>query len=89
MFDSLLSYNDIGFIVTKANLPTPLWRVRSSLGVADPVNIYWLVKPVLSIEYLTAFHNLGVSFQSSISLGLSPSKDSEGLVLTSSIYFFI
>ena len=73
------SYNDIGRRVRRANRPVPVCNNFSeSTGVEEPVNKNWPASFRLSISCLAASHSCGAICHSSMSLGVFPSKRTEG-----------
>ena len=80
-FDSPDSYKLIGRIVSQLKRPVPEWCISfSSTGTAEPVKTNCPTSCRWSTSNLMASHSFGASCHSSISLGVSPSNNTEGSI---------
>lgn len=68
-------------MVNQLNRPVPEWCISfSSAGTAEPVKTNCPTSRLWSISNLMASHNFGANCHSSISLGVSPSSNTEASI---------
>ena len=81
------SHNDIGLILSHPILPVPECRTSlMSAGTDEPVRIKSPSSELWSASNLMLSHNDGAICHSSISLGFSPFRSIDGLILASCLF---